>query len=343
MTLVLIASLGIQMAFVFMGNFAPPAYPEWIQKTLSGVIAGVTLLCTFLKTSIYPVELRVNPWILAAGLVGLAATSPIAGLIEARLRRNGQAVYSTGAQNTPSRFAGHLITNILGALATSALLLVVHSTAGFDAFVAQFSSDAAFNVLLPLSSVVAFAFVRWQQVDACPDLDERARRRDPNREAGIDGFSLRHAHQFLNLLYLITVSFVAATTVVYLFSYAITEAKAGRPLTFSWQVLSILVLSLSFLYACGAPRVREQQAVYLTFLTGTPAALGAAAVWLALFRDSTSRDVAALTILTVGYVLYCAEVVLASRRHGEKLHLHYFSAAGVVLILVVLLGALYLS
>ena len=83
--------------------------------------------------------------------------------------------------------------------------------------------------------------------------------------------------------------------------------------------------------------------MYLTFLTGTPAALGAVVFWLSWFRDDVIRNFAVVSIVGIGYVLYCVEAVLASRAQGEKLHLNYFSALGIAVVLTVLLGALYLS
>jgi len=244
-----------------------------------------------------------------------------------------------GAAN---RFPGHLLTNVLGALAAAGLVWVARSTDGFDSFTDTFANEAAFNVMLPLAVIVVFAFVRWQQVAVCVDLDDRVRK-DEAWEERIVGFSLRHWHQFLNLLYLIAVTFTATTTILYLFVHAMERAKAGRPLDLSWQIVLAIVVALSFAFVCGLPWSREHRAVYLLFLTGAPAALGAALVWLAWLRADAFRNVFALSIVVVGYVLYCVEVVLGNRSREEKLELSYFSAAAVALVLVMLVGVLYLS
>jgi hypothetical protein len=71
--------------------------------------------------------------------------------------------------------------------------------------------------------------------------------------------------------------------------------------------------------------------------------LGAVVVWLSWFSSGTGRNIAAVSIVGAGYALYCVEAVLGSRGRGEKVHLHYFAAAALAAVLVVLLGALYLS
>jgi hypothetical protein len=83
--------------------------------------------------------------------------------------------------------------------------------------------------------------------------------------------------------------------------------------------------------------------VYLTFLTGTPAALGGAAIWLSWFQDDRTRNVVAAMVVGVGYVLYCVEAVLTGRGPKEQVHLHYFAATGVATILAILLVAMYLG
>jgi hypothetical protein len=108
-------------------------------------------------------------------------------------------------------------------------------------------------------------------------------------------------------------------------------------------VILTILATLSFLYACGAPWSRANKAVYLVFLTGTPAALGGAIIWLSWFRDDVIRDTAAVSIVGIGYVLYCVEVVLATRADKKDIHVHYFAATGVAVVLGGMLGALYLT
>lgn len=343
MTLVKIVSLVFQVLLMGLDTFAPPVRPEKIQKALSYAIGAATLLCTSIGISLYPGELPAGPGEITGILLVLASIPPVLGALESKLRKNGQAVYSTGrVPGEPNRFPGHMSTNILGALATSGLIWTARSTSGFDSFVVRFSNDAAFNIMLPLATIVIFAFVRWQQLLACPDVDHNSAL-DPAWEDGIAGSSLRHWHQVTNVIYLVVATFTATTTILYLFAHAMMRAKTGHPLPISWQAIVTIVISLSFLYACGGPWSRKFRAVYLTFLTGTPAALAAAIVWLSLFEGSQTRNIAALSTAGIGYGMYCIEVVLGVRGRGEKVQLHYFSAAVIAIVLVTLLIALYLS
>ncbi|HEY1459127.1 MAG TPA: hypothetical protein VGH59_03610 [Casimicrobiaceae bacterium] len=333
---VLIASLLLQVLLTILQRRFPPVRPERIWKDLSLVVELSAIVCTFVRVSIYRTAVPGGPLLVAVVLVALALIAPCVGWLESRFRKNGQSIYSA------NRFRGHILTNALGAIAASLLVWVAHSTNGFDEFVAKLPDHAAFNIMLPLSAAVVFSFVRWQQVHECPDLDQRARE-DPASEDKIAGSSLRNWHQLINVIYLIAATFAATTTVLYLFAYAMVEAKAGHPLAVSWQVILTIVLSLSVLYACGSPGSREHRAVYLTFLTGTPVALGAVLVWLSWFSESALRNIAAASIAGIGYGLYCWEAVRGTGVHGEKLQLHYFSAAVIAVALVLLLGALYLS
>lgn len=344
MTLVEKVSVVIQLLLAGFLQFAPPVRPELIQKVLGFMVSAIALVFTSAHVPLYLGALPFSTLSIATGLVAFALMPPLLGLLESRFRQHGQRIYSTGVvRETSNRFATHAITNFLGALAAASLVWLARSTNGFDGFLARFTNDAAFNITLPLATIMIFAFVRWQQVDACPDIDERAKRDDAHWERGIAGYSLRHLHQLTNVLYLITVTFTATTAILYLFAYAMEQAKAGKPLTVSWQVILVVVVALSFLYACGSRRSRDHRAVYLTFLTGTPVALGAALVWLSLFRADRARNIAAASVVGIGYGLYCTEAVVSSRGQGEKLHLHYFATTAVAYILVVLLIALNLS
>lgn len=67
-------------------------------------------------------------------------------------------------------------------------------------------------------------------------------------------------------------------------------------------------------------------------------------VWLALLQSSTLRNIFALAIIVVGYVLYCTMAVLGNKRDDQdKVQLHYFSAAAFAVALTMLAGALYFS
>ena len=334
-----VVSVALQCGLVVLIAFSPPVRPERIGKIVGILIGAIALICTTFGLALYPAALQTSPVWIATGFVLLSLLSPLAGLVESRVRKNGQAVYSTGIlPGTPNRLPGHLITNVLGALAVAGLVWVAHSTNGFDA---KFADDSAFNIMLPLATAVVFAFARWQQVNACPTIDERAT--ESNHEDLIVGFSLRHWHQLLNVLYLIIATFAATTAILCLLAFAMEQSKAGHPLTLSWQAVLGIVISLLFVYACGGPWARDNRAVYLTFLTGAPAALCGILIWLSWFREGAARNIAALAVVGVGYPVYCVEAVLGSRSGGEKVHLHYFTAAGIALILVILLSAMYAS
>ncbi len=337
-----IMSLVFQVLFLGIQEALPPAYPQVFQRSIRWLIGAAAIVCTWLGISLYPVAGPVKFWMVAIGLVAFAAIPPLAGLAESKWARDGQAVFSTGAvPGTENRFPGHLLTNILGALAASAFLWVAYSTSGFAEFVANFPHAAAFNIMLPLPMIAVFSFVRWQQVNVCPALKDEIKL--PGWEAKIRGFSLRHWHQTTNVLYLVAVAFLATTTFMYLVAYAMEQAKSTQSLSVSWQVIIAIVIGLGFLYACGMPWSRKNKAVYLTFLTGTPAGLGAAIIWLSWFKSDLFRNIAAASIVVVGYILYCAEVVWASRTDKKDVHVHYFVAAGIAVILLVMLGALYLT
>ena len=252
MSPVKIASFILQLLLLFGQVYLPPVQPEGLKKVIMFVFGGIALFFTCIGIPLYPAGGPVGTLVFAVGLVVFALVPPIAGLLESKFRTNGQAIYSTGVlPGTANRFPGHLLTNILGALASSACLWVAHSINGFDKFVARFPHDAAFNIMLPLSMITVFSFARWQQADACPDIDEVVKH--SGWEVKITGFSLRHWHQLTNVLYLIAVAFTATTTFVYLVAYGMVQAKAGQPLEVSWQIILVILVSLSFLYACGSP------------------------------------------------------------------------------------------
>jgi hypothetical protein len=314
MSYIKIVSLILQVLIGSVLHQCPPlVQPKWIQKVLSGVFTGITIILTFLGVSLYPAAEPLSPLVVAILLVAFSLVPPFAGLLESKYRSDGQSIYST------NRFPGHVLTNILGALTASGFVWVAHSTNGFDEFVARFPHGAAFNVMLPFAVFAVFYFVRWQQVDACPDIDEAVKH--PGWEDKITGFSLRQCSQLINVLYLIAVAFVATTTFLYLAAYGMEQAKAGQPLSVSWQVIFTIVVFLLFLHFCGLRWSRQYRAVYLAFLTGTPAALVGVIIWLSWYRNDKFRNIAAVLIVGFSYVGYCVEAVFDSLAKNEKLHL----------------------
>lgn len=331
-----IVSVALQAALLTFFEFAMPrAQPQTFQRVVVYVGTIGALLFTSLNIPLYHLVLYVSPLVVFFALVLLAVVPPIAGLIE---ESRDPGVF------TKDRFVSHLATNIFGAVATAAFIWVGHRTPGFDTFTVEFKSEAAFNIVLPMTTAVILAYVRWQQINAYPALDRSITEGNSDWVDGIKGFSLRHIHQLTNAIYLIVVTFMGAGMILYLFAYTLEQAKAGQPLALTWQLVGAIVTLLAFLFACGLPGSRKHRAVYLTFLTGTPAAMLVSVVWLALLQESTARNLFALGIIVVGYVLYCAQAVLGSRtKDDDTVQLHYFSAAAFAVSLTMLAGALYFS
>lgn len=383
MSALLLASFGIQAAILLFGWKIPTVYPKSIHGWLQSIISVFALAMTFFDYSIFPASGSVSPMWVAVALIALAMVSPLAGLITARFAANGQAVYFVGERkgmrtrwaemkeklsrrnaneerqafsekkNEPkSRFAPHIVSNISGALVASALYWLAYRTPGFENFVASFPNDAAFNVLLPVMTVVVLAFVRYQQTLICPNLDDRMR--EPDGKTQITGYSLRHFHQIANVVHLIVAAFIASASYLYLVAYAMRNAKAGHPLELSWGVILAITATLAFVCLLGTPRLRVDRSVYLTFLTGTPAALGGAIVWLLWLKHDVLRDSVAFSIVGIGYVTYCALLAWAhqdkeadaSERQSTKFSwppLHFFAPMAIAVVLSVLLATAYLS
>lgn len=340
MPLVVWVSVGMQLGLAAFSQFAmPKAQPAKIGEAFVFLSTAAAIICTTSGTSVSPAAWPISPLGVLAVLLVLAVLPPVLGLIESKVRKDGAEVFAR------DRFPGHLLSNVLGALAAAAFVWSGRATPGFDSFAVVFQNSAAFNVVLPMTTIVILAFVRWQQVAKCPELDEIVDSKHKEEwQNCIKGYSLKHWHQFTNTLYMIVVTFTGATMILYLFAYALVQAKAGDPLSFSWHIGVSMGVLLLFVCACGSPWSRENRAVYMTFLTGTPAVLVAALIWLALLENSTTRNVVAVSIIGIGYILYCAEAVLGSTRGSkEGVQLHYFSAAAFAVALTLLVGALYYS
>lgn len=337
-----VVSVLLQVALLTFSEFAMPrAQPEKIQRRIIFFSGLIALMFTGLNIPLYHLVLFVSPLVVLAVLLGLGLFSPLAGWIEGKRDPGDDEKRSVFARD---RFLPHLATNAFGAIAASAFIWLGHMTPGFDEFTVAFKNEAAFNIVLPMTTIVILAFVRWQQLDACQNLDALVAADDPTWNDEIRGFSLKHVHQLTNTIYLVLVTFMGAGMILYLFAFTLEQAKGGHPLPLSWQFVVAIVALLAFLVICGLPGQRKHQAVYLTFLTGTPAVLMVALVWLALLEKSTARNIFALSIIVLGYVLYCTLAVLGSpRKEGDKVQLHYFSAAAFAVALTMLTGALYFS
>ena len=329
-SLAIVAVLAIFLVFV---PYKPR--PDRIAEFFLAVFGVVVpALATVLRQPLYPAALNISYIWVGAFLLAIGVLSPLSGVAEAKLRKADQ-IFAI------SRLPGHLLTNVGGALGAAALVWMGQSMQGFGSFTDSFSDAAALNCLLPVTLMANFAFLRWQQTTECPDLDECIKRGE-DWEPSLIGFSLKHVHQLLNLTFLIAVTFTATTTLLYLFAFALKQAKAAQPLSFSWQISVGMLLSVAFFYACGLKWSRGYRAVYLTFLTGTPAALGAVLVWLALLKGGTARNIFAVSVAVVGYLLYCVEAIFNNRDTEEKLELYYFATALFAMVLAALVGALYI-
>lgn len=344
------------------------AQPEWLQDIVVWLLLIVSGICTAAKQPLFP---STWPVALVAGLLlFLGILAPLLGRAENLLRRNGSGIIFE-----EHRFRGHLLTNFLGASAAGAFFWAAHSVPGFIDFTHQFKDASAFNIVLPLTTVVAFAFVRQQQIAKCPDLDELVADK-ADWKSGINGYSLSDWNQLSNCIYLIASTFMATSTILYLFAFSLLQAKHSDPVAFSPQLALAIVAFLAFLLACGSPWSWDNRTVYFTFLTGTPGALIATMIWLSLLQPSPARNVFAVPFVGIGYAAYCGATVLgvmhgrrAARDAGaskppesaapdakppesaapvsqppsETLELHYFAAAILGIALTIMLGVLYLS
>lgn len=335
--IVIVIALVIQAAL----SFARPVYPKEAYNRLGYAVFALTACFTTANIPLYPG----NPWVVGSILLGLAVAAPIAGYFESGCQPDGQDVYCT-----KERLPGHLLTNLLGAMAAFALWGVAHSVPGVaDTFAKSLPHvDIAFNVMVPVSAAAAFLFIRWQQVDAFGKRDHEHNideGESSDQEKGIVGFSLRHRHQQLNFFHLVFVTSVASTSGLLLVAHGLQATGVGLPAV-SWLVITAILATLAFLFACGLKWSRDNRAVYLTFLTGTPAALGGAIIWLSCFRANAVRDATMVAVAGIGYVAFCVEAVFADWARDNRRGcppLHYFIPMAVAVVISVLLGIAYFA
>lgn len=332
----LVVSLVLQAVFIWVQDVLPAAFPKRTSNFFFKAVGSATLLLTGLNISVIGLLFQWGPRGVTIALLALAAAPLIAGYAENRLRANGSMVFDL------KRFHGHLLTNIIGAMAASAFVWAALSTPQFDQFSRGFSDEAALNIALPLATAVAIAFVRSEQERNCDGLDLRTAS-DEVAEPAIVGYSLRHIHQLLNTIFLATAVFASGATMLYLFAHSISSAKDGQPLDVSLPVVLSIILTVLFFLACGLPQSRHSRTVWMTFVTGTPAVLLVTLVWLALFQESVMRNATIVLVVGGGYVAYCIELILAERDNGNTIELHYFSSLIILFVLSMLLGAIYLS
>lgn len=317
----------------------PKAQPAKYQQPVvySAVLASI--IATQLNVPFYQYLRAANIWIVIGVIVVFAIAPPIAGKYEA-------ARYGDAEIYDASRFKDHLLNNLGGAFAAAIFIFVARWTTDFDTYTQAFKNEAAFNIVLPLTVITIFAFVRWQQDKACKNLDQKIEDKDSNWEHDIRGFSLRYYNQMLNVAFLIIITFVGASTILYMFAFTLDKARHHTPLALSWPLALAMVGVLVFLlYFCGRPSMKKHEAVYLNFLTGAPAALMVIVVWIALLQESNARNYFALAVILIGYVSYSLLVIRGNKEDNpdEKAPLHYFSSMAFAVALTLLAGALYIS
>lgn len=353
---VVLVSIGIQLILIYANRRAPAVQPELVKNRFTDWVNGISIVLTGFMFSVFPAN---APILLMAAVLALSSICPpLVGRAENKLRTHGKEIFAL------NRFKGHVASNIAGGAAALLFFAAASTTPGLVAYASSVrDATSAFNVVLPLSSMVVFAFVRWQQMTDCREIDELVANND-DWASQIRGSSLTAWNQIANTIHLLIVNFIGASSVLYLFGYVVLRAKAHRPLEFTWQMGCAMALLVLFLLVCGSPLLWEYRAVYLTFLTGTPGVIIAAMIWLSLLQPSASRNVFAVLLIALGYLTYCALAILGlirgqgqslsvnkpasgddmgSVRPQDGVELFYFSATIFALALAVLLGALYFS
>ncbi len=317
----------------------PKAQPSKYQEPVVFLSVALSITATQLDVPFYQYLRAANIWIVLGVILAFAVAPPIVGKWEAK-KHGDPEIYEA------SRFKDHLVNNLAGGAVAAAFIFVARWTTDFDTYTQAFKNEAAFNIVLPLTVVTIFAFVRWQQDKECPNLDRWIDEKNPQWEADIKGYSLRYYNQMLNVAFLIIITFVGASTILYMFAFTLDKARNHDPLQLSWPLAIAMVGILAFLlYFCGRPSMKVHEAVYLNFLTGAPAALMVIVVWIALLQESTVRNYFALAIIVLGYASYSLLVILGNRENtpGNKAPLHYFSSMAFAVALTLLAGALYIS
>ncbi|MGV0736071.1 hypothetical protein ABQF35_07480 [Mycobacterium syngnathidarum] len=143
----------------------PKAQPSKYQEPVVFLSVALSITATQLDVPFYQYLRAANMWIVLVVILVFAIAPPIAGKYEAR-RYNDPGIYD------PKRFKDHLINNLAGGAVAAAFIFVARWTTDFDTYTQAFKNEAAFNIVLPLTVVTIFAFVRWQQDKACNDLDQ---------------------------------------------------------------------------------------------------------------------------------------------------------------------------
>ena len=352
------------VAFIFFlgllgaDYYAPHAHPQRQVKLAAFAVSGIAGAVTIFHISLIAILIPVDIWIVPLALLALSIAPPLIGLAEAHHKKNGQAVFATGVSGAEAnRFPMHLGTNILGALAVTLLYLAARTLSGFLEFSQRFELGPLFNVALPVSALIALQFARTEQVKKAGGALEKFPADELKRR--VVGYSMSHLHQMSNTLYLTIATFIYGSLLLYMISYALESRQGGEVLPVTLPVVGAIIMTLIFFLACGLPidylnrfkafralniePRRPEGAVWMTFVTGTPAAIAVAAMWLLLYQCSVLRNVSLVTIVLMAWTLFAVEVILNEGAIAGRLYLHYYSSLAVALMLVVLLGSVYLE
>lgn len=328
-------AFGVAAFFLIVGQLMPKPKPEAIAQTINIGLGIVALWFTFAHVAAYPAALPISTRALSLIFLTIAISSPLLGLLENRLRAP-KVAYS------PNRTAGHLITNALGATLATASVALARRFPGNDSDPARFTNDEILNVFLVLSTIVVLFFVHFQQTGSEATRGKEAAEPAAALQREYEN-SLARWHQLMNVFHLITMTFVATTSFVYVLAVSMLGARNGMPLEFTWEAAFMISSALLFTLACGLPQSRNNPSVFLTFLTGTPAILIAAVLWVGFFQDSFGRNAFAFVSTTTAYACYVGLVIWDLRDRGEKPAPHFFAALTFALLLAAFLVALYLT
>jgi hypothetical protein len=257
---IVIVSLALQIVAAFASWFIPSPQPKLISELLTTSTLAGAIFMTAHDLPLTNVVFKLNLFTAAAILLVWAAIPPLAGLIETRISRRHHLGNNEESPYSHKRFTHHLVANLVLASFSLALLRVSQAIAAHDKATAHWLIDtAAIDVALPLATLITLAWVRWEQVNECPDLDERVEQHK-EYERQIYGFSLKRAHQFLNVTFLSTTLFVALTTGLYILANIIdllASELAGAPeagtsvslIAVTSAVVGILVTGIAFPFA----------------------------------------------------------------------------------------------
>lgn len=320
------ATMGFLLSIVaFRGAF--PSRTNYIFAIAS---LGITFFAGLFATPIFPAALPVTSSVQISIFFGLAVASPVAGMLEGWIRRKRPVPYSS------KRFPMHLATNLCGALIATTFLVLVRRTAGGE----PVPAELLLSVFLPMSLCAALYFVRSQQLSDIAHAGHGSSIKVEPDESWFYENSLNRWHQFLNVIHLTVAAFVSTTSLFYALGDTMRRVRAGSPPTLGWETVVIVSLTLMFLMLCGLPLKNQDRTLYMTFLTGTPAALCVAILWFGMYELTPLRNVIAFTVVLVAYGIYVALVAIDERRHGS-FQLFYFVSLAMLLVILSLMASLF--